>query len=140
MAEPLHQELLQKLKDFGMIGYGESISGEFVRNVIGLTMPEVATRAQFAAISLKELAAVDFVRAELLKIGMYLARDGEDYRILTPSENLRQVDTYMRDAARKMNRARLLKEMTPARHAVHDNRSARIFMRQEAAAARPSAA
>jgi hypothetical protein len=136
----LHRELLNKLYEFGMIGYGQSISGQFVRNVIGVTMPELGTRADFDRVVLKELSAIDFVRSQLIDRGMYLAREGQDYRILTPSENLVQVDHYIKAAGRKMNRARKLQEATPSTNRVHDNKGARIFMHGESHRPRPSAA
>ncbi len=121
------------LEAAGLLTYGADISGEAVRGALGIEMPEFGRREDFARIELLELSAVDHVRQRLIENGMYIARSPDGYRVLLPSENLRQVDAYMRSASRKVTRARKLQEMTPAASDRPDGRAARIFMREQSA-------
>jgi len=64
--------------------------------------------------------------------GKYLAGDRGGYRILLPSENSKQVETYMRSADKKLNRALKLTRNTPKLDTVkQDNSAARIMMKRE---------
>jgi hypothetical protein len=108
------ESLFDALEGNGMLEYGSFIPGEFVRRIIGLQMPDVGTRKQFADISLRELSAVDAVRERLLNFGKYIAASGDGYRILTPGENSAQIDRYLGHAQNKIRRARKLERTSQA--------------------------
>jgi hypothetical protein len=57
---------------------------------------------------------VDYVRKILLREGKYLAQTKGNYRILLPSENAAQVESYMSSADKKLKRALILSKNTPA--------------------------
>ena len=92
----------------------------------------MGTRAQFDAISLLELAAIDYCRNHLLDGGKYLAGTDAGYRILLPSENQRQVELYMASADKKLSRALKLSKNSPALADIkHDQVEARIHMKRQ---------
>jgi hypothetical protein len=101
--------LMQK----GLLDYGSVFSADIIRSVAGVSIPEKGTFKQFQDAQLAELQAVTAVRDELLKDGKYLKKDGENYRILLPSENAEQVRKMNDSADRKYKRAILLQKMTP---------------------------
>lgn len=109
-----HRALYDALEAKGLLEYGSFIHGDLVRAVLGIEMPQVGSRADFAAIALLELSAIDGVREILLNVGKYIAGSGDGYRILTPGENAIQVDRYLSHAANKIRRARKLARTTPA--------------------------
>ena len=126
------KNLYQWLDDNELTEYGSVISGSDVRKCLGIDYPVLGTKAEFDAISLAELAAVDYCRNILLGDGKYLAGDRGGYRILLPSENSKQVETYMRSADKKLNRALKLTRNTPKLDTVkQDNSAARIMMKRE---------
>ena len=115
-----------------MLEYGSHIPGEVVREVLGLEMPEIGTKAQFDAVALKELQAIDYVRNILLSEGKYLAGAPGGYRVLLPSENKAQVDSYMAQADRKMKRAQRLSRSMPAQNVGQVNQTdARIMLKRD---------
>ena len=105
--------IYEQLDDLGLLEYGSVIDGDLVRGMAGISCPEVGTRQDFEAAQLEELAIVDAIRKELLKQGKYLKADRSNYRILTPSENAAQVESYMRSADAKLKRAITLSKNTP---------------------------
>ena len=68
-------KLLQALIDRDLTDYGSFIEGSFVREVLDITLPEFGTRQEFDRISLAELAAIGYVRTQLLLEGKYIAAD-----------------------------------------------------------------
>lgn len=109
-----HRALFDALDAQGLLEYGSFIPGELVREVLGLEMPALGTKAQFDAISLSELGAIDGVREILLNLGKYIAGSSDGYRILTPGENSLQIDRYLSHAQNKIRRARKLERTSPA--------------------------
>ena len=106
-------DLYTELKAVGMTGYGQVIPAALVHKIMGITMPEVGTKADFDAATLAELDAVDSAKEILLREGKYLKKEGGFYRILLPSENIDQVARYHLAADRKLRRAQLLRSHTP---------------------------
>ena len=128
----MSKELYADLDGRGLLEFGEHISGELVREILGLEYPEVATKKEFDKLALIELQAVDYVRNILLGHGKYLSGVGGDYRILLPSENLRQVEQYMGQADNKLKRALKLSRNSPKLDTRKpSNLDARITMKRE---------
>ena len=98
-------KLLQALIDRDLTDYGSFIEGSFVREILDITLPEFGTRQDFDRASLAELAAIGYVRTQLLLEG--------NYRILLPSENLRQVEAYLEASDNKRRKGALLLKNTP---------------------------
>lgn len=123
--------LLEQLRDDGLTEYGSHIETAYVHRAIGLQVPEVATREVFNRIGLVEMAAVDYCRAALLNEGKYLSGCRGGYRVLLPSENKSQIDSYMSSADTKLCRALKLSRNTPKEVGVaHDQVEARIMLKQ----------
>jgi hypothetical protein len=139
--------LLAKLEENGMIEYGTVIPRSTVRSYLGLTYPNT-DGLEFAEIkriieqqSFIEMATTSYVRDVLLDVGMYLRSEGDNYRILLPSENMDQVRKYEESADRKFFRARKLLRNTPpddSRDFRDARRNHRMMMKQSEARHRPS--
>jgi hypothetical protein len=128
----LGKELIQFLRINRMDGFGAEIKADALRAVIGIEMPSVGTKKQFDSIALQELSAVDYARSILLNEGKYLTMRDGDYRILLPSENARQVESYMQQADKKLRRALKLTKNTPrSDNQTPNNTAARILMKRE---------
>lgn len=128
----MSKDLLEALRENGLLDYGSHIPGDFVREALGIKYPEIGSKKEFDEIALKELGAVDYVRNAILNEGKYLAGMGSDYRILLPSENKEQIERYMSSAGRKLRRAgKLSRNTPPAVNKNHDNISARIMLKRE---------
>ena len=113
--------------------FGVTISGDAVRELLGIEMPAYASKATYDALSLKELSAIDYVRDKLLDEGKYLVGRRGDYEVLLPSQNAKQVELYMSSADRKLRRAQRLLSNTPQPvAAATDNKSARIMLKRDA--------
>lgn len=128
------RDLLAYIREHGLDQYGAFISAKVVRGVIGIELPDVATRDEFQALAMYELASVDYVRKVLLGEGKYLAQSKGDYRILLPSENASQIASYMSSADKKLKRALTLSKNTPTKAGtLHDVEQveARIQMKRE---------
>jgi len=108
------KSLYGQLEAVGLLEYGQFIAGDFVRECLGLKMPELGTKKDFDEVALAELAAVDSVREVLLNNGKYIAGTKGGYRILLPSENREQIDRYLGHAQKKIGRARKLERTSPA--------------------------
>lgn len=109
----MKQSLYDFLGESGMLDYGTVITGELVRNFLGIEIPTFGTREQFNAAALKELDAIDRLRDMLLNEGKYIQGDKGDYRILLPSENGKQAANMVASANRKLRKAAKLKLHTP---------------------------
>jgi len=133
--------LYDELQKNGQLEYGASFEKELVHRVLGLKMPEYGTIDQFQEVILAELAAIDYVRSVLLKLGKYIVGSKSGYRVLLPSENQKQAEAFMRQADKKLNRARLLTQNTP-KTAAHMPASleSRILLKQQRARHLPGAA
>ena len=124
-------DLFENLRAMGLLNYNEVVDGDILREMAGIHYPEVGTKADFDAPALEELAVVDYIRNRLLGEGKYLKAIGRNYRILSPSENAGQIDSYMRSADKKLRRAIQLSKNTPATQAHKCQNTARIMMKQE---------
>ena len=123
--------LLIDLQDMGLTEYGSDIPTELVHSILGIHMPAYASKAVFDGLAMAELAAIDYCRNVLLGQGKYLQGTRSGYRVLLPSENKAQVDSYMSSADRKLSRALKLSRNSPAQDApVNDQTQARIFMKR----------
>lgn len=93
--------------------YGSIIPADDIRELAGIVIPERGTFKEFQQAQLDELQFVSTIRDHLLNQGMYLKREGEQYRVLLPSENAQQVKRMNESASRKYKRALLLEKLTP---------------------------
>lgn len=126
------RDLLDTLRAEGLLEYGSNIPREIVREVLMLEYPTMGTQAEFASLSLRELAGVDYVRNHLLGEGKYLANDKGDYRVVLPSENARRVELYINSADKKLRRALKLSRNTPkGDYPSPDSKSARVIVKRE---------
>lgn len=128
------KELLEYFRLNGFDSYGSGISGEEVRHVLGLVIPAVGTKEDFDKVTLTELSAIGYVRDTLLNEGKYLACHRGNYRVLLPSENAKQVMSYMDSADKKLNKGLKLHRNTPNAmqdQDIGDDLNVRIHMRQE---------
>jgi hypothetical protein len=125
------RDLFQDLNAHGLLEYGSTIDISLVRESLGITIPETASKAVYDDLALRELAAIDYVRNILLGEGKYLTSCKSGYRVLLPSENKAQVDLYIASADRKLNRALKLSRNTPAGvFTDQDQTQARIAMKR----------
>ena len=125
--------LMNGLVELGLTDYGSDIPTELVHEMLEIEMPDVASKATFDRIAITELAAIDYCRSTLIGQGKYLQGTKSGYRVLLPSENRAQVDSYMGSADRKLSRALKLSRNTPVDTATHDQIEARIMMKQSGA-------
>jgi hypothetical protein len=126
-----NQEFLDRLNELGLLEYGAKIPVDLVRELLGLEFPKVGTKALFDALSLKEIAAVDYVRNTLLGRGKYLGKVKEHYVVFLPSQNAKQVESYMTSADKKLRRALKLSRNTPGGAGEITDNQTRIIMKQD---------
>lgn len=125
------KDLYAKLRSSGLLEYGSVIRSSVVHELLGITVPDVGTKAEFDSLSLLELAAIDYVRNILLGEGKYLTGTLGGYRVLLPSENATQVEQYISSADKKLSRALKLSRNSPhMQSSLPDQIEARILMKQ----------
>ena len=136
------KDLFSMLKDRGHLVYGGAFSGELVQEKLGINIPETEARVllsnttlaeikdMLANLTLIELAAIGYIKDELLKQGMALVSRGGDYRILLPSENAKQIRNYQSSASRKLLRALKLIKNSPDKTVEHDKKEVRLVMQR----------
>jgi hypothetical protein len=123
--------LLTALQERGLTEYGSDIPAELVHEILGIDVPDVAEKSVFDRIAMVELAAIDYCRNVLIGQGKYLQGTPSGYRVLLPSENKAQIDSYMGSADRKLSRALKLSRNTPAQsEAKLDQTEARIMLKR----------
>lgn len=122
--------LLQTLRNNGLTEFGADIPTEIVHKELEIEMPSYAAKAVYDRLAMLELAAIDYCRNVLLGEGKYLAGTRTGYRILLPSENKGQVDSYMSSADKKLARALKLSRNSIADAVVHDQTEARIMLKR----------
>ena len=127
----MSKSLLEGLRQNGLLEFGSVIDGDLVRKILGLEYPEYGTKKDFDEIALSELKAIDYVRNILLGEGKYIASNNGGYRILLPSENHGQIESYIGQADRKLRRAQKLSRNTPTinKYDKDADRSASIAMK-----------
>jgi len=111
MSKP---SLFEVLRTAGLLDYGSHIPGPLVRDTLGITYPDIASKGEFDRLALIELGAMDGIKSMLLNQGKMLVSIKGDYRIPLPSENALYVEAYMRAAEQKLRRARKLLRNSPA--------------------------
>ena len=123
--------LLEELIARGLTEYGSVIDSSVVHSLLGIVHPETAPKAVYDRLTMLELAAIDYCRNTLIGQGKYLQGTPSGYRILLPSENKVQIDSYMGSADRKLSRALKLSRNTPGQIDVKpDQTEARILMKR----------
>jgi hypothetical protein len=125
------RDVYDALDRAGLFDFGAAIPRAMVYDLLGLDVPEVASKAVFDRIAMLELQAMDYCRNMLLGHGKYLAGTPSGYRVLLPSENKAQVDSYMESADRKLERALKLSRNSPKASHLPDQTEARIMMRRK---------
>lgn len=125
------RDVFDALDSMGLFDFGSVIDRSVVHELIGLEVPEVATKAVFDRIAMIELQTMDYCRNILLGHGKYLCGVPSGYRVLLPSENKAQVDAYMESADRKLERALKLSRNSPKASHLPDQTEARIMMRRK---------
>lgn len=123
-------EIYEALESMGLLEYGSTIKGETIRSIAGIEYPEVGTLEDFKEAQLKELSVTDYIRGKLIAKGRYLSSVKGDYRVLTPSENMNQVRSYMKSADSKLKRGIRLYDNTPKEFS-DDKVKTRIYMRAQ---------
>ena len=129
----MSKDLLQHLRDEKLLGYGSVIPATLIQNFLGLSVPDIGSKADFDKLALQELSGVGYVRDHLLTEGKYIAQVRDHYRILLPSENIAKVYGYMREASQKNTRAQKLLASTPIKAVASPNDSlrARLLMQKD---------
>lgn len=123
--------LLAGLQERGLTEYGSDIPAELVHEILAIEVPDMAPKAVFDRLAMIELAAIDYCRNVLIGQGKYLMGTRSGYRVLLPSENKSQIDSYMGSADRKLSRALKLSRNTPGQiDATPDQTEARILMKR----------
>lgn len=107
------KDIIEKMNLANLFDYGSVIPASDIRTLFGIVMPESGTYQQFKDVELQELQVVGHIREQLLNEGKYIKREGENYRVLLPSENADQVRKMNDSAKRKYNRALKLEHNTP---------------------------
>lgn len=125
------RDVFDALHEQGLLEFGAVIERAIVHELLGLEVPEVATKAVFDRIAMVELQTMDYCRNILLGHGKYLCGVPSGYRVLLPSENKAQVDAYMESADRKLERALKLSRNSPKASHLPDQTEARIMMRRK---------
>jgi hypothetical protein len=125
------RDVYDTLDRAGLFDFGAVIPRGMVYDLLGLDVPEVASKAVFDRIAMVELQTLDYCRNILLGHGKYLCGVPSGYRVLLPSENKAQVDAYMESADRKLERALKLSRNSPKASHLPDQTEARIMMRRK---------
>lgn len=123
--------LMDELTERGLTEYGSIIESSLVHELLGIVHPETAPKAVYDRLAMIELAAIDYCRNVLIGHGKYLQGTASGYRVLLPSENKAQIDSYMGSADRKLSRALKLSRNTPGQlDTKPDQTEARILMKR----------
>jgi hypothetical protein len=124
------KSLYESLSSLGLFEYGSDIPREAVHEILQIEMPAQATKEEFDQLALIELSAIDYCRNILLGHGKYLAGTRSGYRVLLPSENKAQIDSYILSADKKLNRALKLSRSSPAGTIEPSQLEARVHFKQ----------
>ena len=127
-----HKELYSHLNSHGLLEYGSAIKSEMVCDIIGIHYPEHASKQVYDRLSLIEMSAIDYVRNILLDNGKYITQVKGDYRILLPSENAKQIASYITASGNKLDRAaRLLSSMPEGDFPDKNKLATRMLMKRD---------
>jgi hypothetical protein len=122
--------LLAGLTERGLTEYGSDIPTELVHELLEINFPAEAAKSVYDRLAMVELSAIDYCRNVLLGQGKYLSGTKGGYRVLLPSENKSQIDSYMSSADRKLSRALKLSRNSVQETISHDQTEARILMKR----------
>lgn len=118
-------------REQGFAEYGSVVLRTELLEFVGIEIPKYGTKKDFDKAALAEIEVVQYLRNILLREGKYLKQDGDFYRVLLPSQNAQQVESYMRTADKKLKRATLLLRNTPVEHQPVDDTNVRLYMKQD---------
>lgn len=136
----LMRGLFTELDERGMLEFGSVIPTELVHELLEIQMPQYAAKAVYDRLAMLELSAIDYCRNVLLGHGKYLTGSPVGYRILLPSENKGQIESYISSADRKLARAQKLSRNSPAEpNEQHDQTAARIMLKRSGMRRQPGA-
>lgn len=108
--------LYEELGERELLEYGVFIPSTIIHQIMGIEIPELATKEEFNRLALEELKVTGDVRWNLLEEGKYLKQTKGGYRILLLSENRDQIESYMDAAVQKNRKAmKLLRNSPPAK-------------------------
>lgn len=127
--------LLAGLTERGLTEYGSDISSALVHDLLDIDFPAEAAKSVYDRLAMIELGAIDYCRNVLLGQGKYLCGTKSGYRVLLPSENKSQIDSYMASADKKLARALKLSRNSVQETAAHDQTEARILLKRTGARA-----
>lgn len=113
MSKTIHREFYGTLKSAGLLDYGATIQIDLVHSLLGITIQGVMDIREYDRAKLEELAAIDYVRGQLLNDGKTIVKNVTVYRIPMPSENREFVERYIMSADNKLKRAIKLSANTP---------------------------
>ena len=101
----------------GRLDYGSDISTKELALMFRVTMPsKKATQAEWDGYSLQFLEVVETIRAFLLNKGRFFKAGRTLCRVLSPSENMNTVDSYIKQSYRKVSRGAKLLQNTPTEY------------------------
>ena len=128
------QNLYDVLHDNAELEYGATFSRKRVLSIMGIESVEIGTQKDFQEQELAELAGVGHIRNILINQGKWIVRKGNTYRVLHPSENGSQIDSFMRSGSSAYLKASKLAKSTEPKYMVeHDQLAAKIQARRKAA-------
>jgi len=131
MTNKEKRDIIQMMRNAGLLDYGAVISGNEFRELFHIEMPDTGTKKEFEAVSLEELTYAGFIKDVLLNEGKYFKSERDDYRVILPSENHGQIIAYMSQADKKLKRGIKLNKNTPTEYKVTDNDHARMVIKRE---------
>lgn len=130
----LPQTLYETLRNTAELEYGATFSRARVLSIMGIEDIEFGTQKEFQEQELAELSGIGYVRNILINEGKWIVRKGNTYRVLQPSENGSQIDSFMRSGSSAYLKASKLAKSTEPKYLVeHDQLAAKIQSRRKAA-------
>lgn len=105
--------LYDTLDSLGCFEYGGTFTREEVIGLLRVKYIKKGTRADFQTMDLAELAGVGYIRNVLINQGKWIKLTGDHYRVLTPSENADQIESFLSRGRRAFNKANKLAKSTP---------------------------
>ena len=114
--------IVEEMEAAEMLGYGKIIPTDELMRCFGFTFTSLEDLEQMAMKDALEIADREKVEAAglgifvchwLIEHGRYLKKVHKNYRVLMPSENQGQADSYLRSAKKKQARALKLLKTVP---------------------------
>jgi hypothetical protein len=130
----IEKTLYETLLNSSELEYGSTFKRSRVLDIMGIEDIEFGTQKEFQVQELAELSGIGYMRNILINQGKWIIRKGETYRILHPSENSSQIDSFMRSGSNAYLKASKLAKSTDPRFLIeHDQLAAKIQSRRKAA-------